>query len=412
MVRLAKSFIPCYDFSGLLKAFTGLLRRNRKTVQIDEVTKMKKTLWLCSVLILSALIAAAACADETHDLPSVDRLLRYGDADARIEVNDDLDAYSIYNGQWSELSDGELKMIILERRSAEKEFTELKVYPPFGDDEGFSDDFEGVDIGRSRLWLRGDLMQKLPSYLRAGSLSEATHLIIAEDIYFPSSTLILTDYKKKDNEDIPEFETAEEMVSYFLAHQPEVESKTYYPVFGSYAFLSIYETSTKRGAIYDAQMTPGRMFARNPEASLQWNHMSEVLGLMNALTDENDTDRENAKTLIGTFDFIPQAETDLWNACLNARKYDVAYQLAGDALWEMAEDLKNLDPSEENRKNYELIIRDKNILALAQYAQYCDYSGFEQSMDSIRNSKEYLAAPDWEWLESAFRDMIDEMFGG
>ena len=369
---------------------------------------MKRILCFCIGLVLCLLTAAAAAEDAA--LPSVDTLMLRGDH-ARSEVSDSLDAYSVLNEQWSEWPTDRLKFIVLERRSPEKEFTELMKYPPFTDNDGFPADFNGVDLGESRVWYRGDLMEKIPSDFRATSLEDATHIILAEDIYFLASTLVLTNYKKRDNEEAPEFESAEEMIEYFAAHQPEVESRAYYPVFESYALITIYETATKRSALYDAKQTPGKLFARNPDAGLQWNNMVYLAELMDALADENAVDEQAAKDLIGSYDFVSQDEKDLWISCLSLKKYGTAGQLVLEYFWKMAEDLKQLDPSDKNQKNYDLIIRERSIPALAQYVQYCDYNGFEKSMDSIRDEKDYLAAPDWEGQENTLQDMISQLFG-
>ena len=129
-------------------------------------------------------------------------------------------------------------------------------------------------------------------------------------------------------------------------------------------------------------------------------------------TDECVTFWEQAaKDLIGSYDFVSQDEKDLWISCLSLKKYGTAGQLVLEYFWKMAEDLKQLDPSDKNQKNYDLIIRERSIPALAQYVQYCDYNGFEKSMDSIRDEKDYLAAPDWEGQENTLQDMISQLFG-
>ncbi|MBR6164716.1 MAG: hypothetical protein IKQ45_02160 [Clostridia bacterium] len=369
---------------------------------------MKRILCFCIGLVLCLLTAAAAAEDAA--LPSIDMLIGMGE-NQRVEVSDNLDAYSVFNEQWSDWPADRLKFIILERRSPEKEFTELMKYPPFSDNDGFPADFDGVDLGESRVWYRGDLMENLSSDFRANSLEDATYIILAEDIYFLASTIVVTNYKKKDNEEAPEFESTEEMIEYFAARQPEVESKAYYPVFESFAFISIYETATKRSALYDTKQTPGKLFARNPDASRHWNNMVYLAELMDILADENAVDASAAKELIESYDFVSQEEKDLWISCLSLKKYGTAGQLALEYFWKMTEDLKQLDPSEKNQKNYDLIIQERNITALGQYVQYCDYGGFEKSMDSIRDEKDYLAAPDWEWQENTLQDMIYQLFG-
>ena len=41
-----------------------------------------------------------------------------------------------------------------------------------------------------------------------------------------------------------------------------------------------------------------------------------------------------------------------------------------------------------------MIIADKNYNVLALFVNYCDYLCFDQSMDSIKALKKYMATPD------------------
>ena len=75
------------------------------------------------------------------------------------------------------------------------------------------------------------------------------------------------------------------------------------------------------------------------------------------------------------------------------------------------EELKNLDPSEENKANYDLIISEKNDMALQLFANYCEYDGFERAISSIESSGDYMAKADTEWLETTLKEVVD-LFGG
>ncbi|MCR5566056.1 MAG: hypothetical protein K6F61_04330 [Clostridiales bacterium] len=367
---------------------------------------MKKILCICICLILALLSLSAAGADT---LPDIDSLLIQGCSE-RTEVLDDLSGYSIANDSFSEITGDTVKLLFLERRSPEKEFTALKQTPPLTGSEGFPDDFEGYDVGPARIWLRGDLMARLPENLRAHSLEEATHIFIAEDIYFYASTLISYDYSKRDDLDPPEFETTEEMTAYFLEHQPVLESVTYYPAFSSYAFLTLYETGTKRCSIFDAKETPCKWFARNREASVQWSNMSTLITLEASVEAGPDYESADAlKNKISNLDFVPDVKKTLWSACLDQGRFDLAAAAITEHFWVMAEELKNLDPSEKNRKNYDLIIAARDAAALGHYVNFCDYSGFEKSIDLIESEKEYLAAPDWDWLEESVQGTVNEL---
>ena len=368
---------------------------------------MKRIPCICVCLMLALFSLSAAGADS---LPDIDSLLTQGCSE-RTEVLDDLSGYSIANGSFSEITGSTVKLLFLERRSPEKEFTALEQTVPLTGSEGFPDDFNGYDAGTARIWLRGDLIARLPENLRARSLEEATHIFIAEDIYLYASTLISYNYSEKDDPDPPEFKTTEEMTAYFLEHRPVPESVTCYPVFSSFAFLTLYETGTKRCSVFEAKETPCKWFARNREAGAQWTDMSTLATLEASVEAGADFEGADAlKDKISGLDFVPDVKKTLWNACLDQGRFDLASAAITEHFWVMAEELKNLDPSEKNRKNYDLIISSRDIAALGHYVSFCDYSGFEKSIGLIEAEKEYLAAPDWEWLEESVQRMVNELF--
>ena len=371
---------------------------------------MKRILCICISIMIVLSAVTMAVADSS--LPTIKSLLSSGKTTKKTEVSDNLAAYSPLNDKWEDWDDSvSPKFLVLERRSPEKEFTKLVTYPPFKDDDGFPDDFMGVDLGKPRLWLRGDLMKMIPSDFRATSLQNATQIIMAEDIYIPTSTLIIYDYTKTDETEAPEFETIEEMTQYLIAHQPQISSKSYCPVFCSLSLVTIYEAKTKKCAIFEVKESPGKQFARNPEASLQWSNMTMILDLLDYLDADMVINVSAVKSQINSMDFVQEEEKKLWISRINAKEYNYTRQLAEAYLWKMTEDLKKLDPSEKNRNNYDLIIQKKDTQALYLYAENCDYSGFDRSMDLIKSSKEFISSPDWAWLESTFQNVMNELFG-
>ena len=320
-----------------------------------------------------------------------------------LRLSDSLEEYQPMNTALEELGDS-LSFIILQRKAADKEFTEYTVYPPFGDDDGFPPDFEGIDTGESKMYLRCDLMRLLPDHLCAASLEEADYLIIAEDLYVWEGTLIVSNYDDNGSGPIPEFNDTEEMLEYFATHQREVSSMTYYPKFGSYAMISLYDVKTQAWTCLDITYFQARRFARNPGASDHWNDMIDLTDLIAAL--EADSGAGSVKDLIEGYDFVSDSDKSLWTDRIDENDYAAAAQSVSDRFWTMAGELKMLDPSEKNRENYDLIISDRNIALLAQYVNYCDYSGFDQSIESIRDQKEYFAAADPDWFESALKEII------
>ena len=365
---------------------------------------MKRVLSFCLCLLLVLPYVNTANAD-TKNLPTINSLLRSGQSKEKVDVSDNLDAYSPLNEQFTDLN-YDFKILILQREAPQKEFTANTTYPPFEDTNGFDEDFSGVDIGNSKLSLRLDLMAQLPAYLCADSLEDATYLIVAENFYEWDGTISVTDFQDDETKDLPEFKDAYEMALYFMEHPRIIDSITYYPKFGVYSMITLYEAKTKKCSIMDITYTASRRFARNPAASEKWNNMTYLADLLDAVDEEAGIHIETAKNLLESIDFIPEEKTDLWTSCIDAQEYSTAHHSITEYYWSMAKELKDLDSSQENKDNYDLIIRDRSRIALSYFVNHCDYSGFDRSITSIETSKDYIAVPDYDWMEQKLMEMI------
>lgn len=364
---------------------------------------------LCVLFILSAWLPAVA-EDKDQALPTIDSLLRSGEQ-GKTEVSDRLDGYHPLNEAFTDV-EYDIKMIILQRDAPLKEFTEKTDYPPFTNADGFDDSFTGTDLGEDRVWLRADLMAQLPASCRAGSMEEATYLLVAENLYEWDGTISSVNYKNNNNAELPEFKDAGEMEAYFLEHPKEVESINYYPKFGAYSIITLYETKTKRAMIADYQYTGSMRFARNPEAGDLWSDMGDLDTLLDSLESEEGVDAETAKGWIGILGFVPEETRNQWISSLDAGEYPAAAQSVSEYYWTMAGNLRALDPSRKNRDNYDLIISARNRSALQLFANYCDYSGFDRSISSIESSGDYIASPDTDWVEQGLNSLVALFNGG
>ena len=206
---------------------------------------MKKALGAFLLGTLVFLLAAATAA--ANELPLIDDVLRdIGTAADRVEVGDDLSMYKAGNADITDF--GSFRMIIVERRNPEKEFTARRYEAPFTGKEGFPDDYEGVDRGETRVWLRCDLMKQLPSYFRAGSMAEADLLVVAQNVYEIAGSVSVTDYEDGREYVLPDFDTVDEMEAYLAAHQPVVTAMTYYPKFCVCDEVIIYKIGTSESS--------------------------------------------------------------------------------------------------------------------------------------------------------------------
>ena len=348
-------------------------------------------------------------ASRGSGLPSIDEALFTMNADSgRIEVSDILEEYDPDN--FGEFDFGQFRIIILERWLPEKEFTEYDSGYPDNYVEDFPDDFAGVDIGESRVWLRCDLMNQLPEELCASSLDDADILIIAESQYFLSGSISVSDFYYSDDEELPEFETIEEMEAYIAEHQPVIKSITYYPKFGAYALIDLYSPVTKTCQIYDYTVTYPRRFARNPVAQEIWYDMEKVAAVLEELNSAAP-DRDLLLYMLGVLEDeeIATGKTAFWKTCIEAGEYRAALSSVNEYYWGMAAELSAADPDEDHRANYSMVIEAQDMQALAMVANFCDYGGFDTPVEEIRDNKEYLAEPDYDWLEGALAELMAEL---
>ena len=369
---------------------------------------MRKLSCILLALVLVLLPGADAFAD-AGPLPTIDEALQAGVSE-KTEVSDRLDNYSVFNDAFDDFTE-DFRVLILQREAPYKEFTALKVYPPFTNENGFPDDFTGVDEGSPRVWLRADLMQQIPEEFRASSLADATYIILAETLYEWDGTISEADYKDADDGELPEFESAEEMAQYLMEHPREVESMTYYPKFGIYSIVTIFEAKTAKSMMYDYAHTASTRFAKNPEAALQLDNMSYLVDLLSGLEAEQGPDEARMEETIKSLEFVPTETQHLWLGSLFTQSYDDTRTYITDYYWTMAEQLKDLDPDEENKANYDLILSEKNLLAFQLFADWCEYGGFERSVTSIEIAKDYMAEADPAWAEEKLQDLVS-LFSG
>lgn len=364
---------------------------------------MKKLLSICISLMLVFLSFSSAIA-EIKNLPSINEVLR-SDMSKKTEVSDNLDNYNPFNGNFDDVS-SDVRILILQREAPQKEFTAKKVYPPFTSNDGFPDDYAGIDIGTSKLWVRCDLMQQLPSYFRASSLEDATYLLIGETTYMLDGSISVSDYKNNSETDLPEFKDTDEMIQYFMDHPKVVESITYYPKFGALSLISFYEVETKKCSWENLTYNKSTRFARNPEASDCWSNMTQVADLLDALNNDSFSESASLIEQIQSAEIIPEEKIKFWSSCIDAKEFKAAKTSVDDYYWSMAEELRSFDPSAEHRENYNLIIQERNRDAMTLFVNFCEYSGFDRSVSSIQLSKDYIATPDNDWIEEQLRATV------
>ncbi len=358
-----------------------------------------------SLLLLLALLCGLSLNAAADAMPTIDQVLSAGELPTEsIEVSDDLSEYD--PDALGEVDYGTLQLIILTRAAPEKEYTKLDSGYPDSMVDGFPDDYSGVDLGAPRVWLRCDLMRQLPSQYRAASLAEADVLIIAENEYVWAGTLVNTTYEDSaGDQEPPEFETTEELREWLAAHSPRIESICYYPKFGVYSLINLYDTGTKTCTPFDYLYTQPLRFAKNPEASDQWENMTVLLRLLQEAAQDTP-DAQAISAALEEIDFVTDTKKAVWSSCLEAQEYSTLFLSADEVFWDMAEALRLMDPSADNQANYRNIIDAQDYGTLYLFAEYCEYSSFDRSIESIGLSKDYLADYDTDWMEAKLQEFL------
>lgn len=377
---------------------------------IYEVRKMKKILCICLCLVLVLMTASEALA--AGKLPSINSVLKKG-TKKKVEVSADLSAYSINNAVLKKLGKN-IKLLILERRAPGKQFTELKKEAPVTEDDGFPDTFKGKDTGKARIWVRGDLMAKVPARYRAKSMKEATYILMAETVYFHSRSLMHYAYKNSIYSYLPEktsFESTEEMIAYYAMRQPELESITFYPMFDAYSLVTMYEVKTKKYSVQDYKQVKTKDVSKNPTAAKRWENMGQLMKVIRALQSDEGVNASSVKKMISDLSFVASKNKNNWTSFINQKDYQKALTYTTNYYWSMAEKLRDEDTDEQHKANYNLIIANRDAAALEYYVKDCNYSGLKESIESIRDSKEYLAKPDTKWLDKALKKVLNKMLG-
>ena len=200
----------------------------------------------------------------------------------------------------------------------------------------------------------------------------------------------------------------EEMEAYLASHQKVISSITFYPKFSVYDEVGFYKVGTAEYSIWDYKYTPAKRFARNPDAVDYWYDM-EDLDRVIVMLSSGEYNNSEVETAVRDLSFVPQEKIDLWLSIIAASEDLTAVSSMDTYFWTMAESLKQLDPSSENQKKYDMIIEAKDKNALALFVDYCDYSGFDTKIETIRLLKEYMAKPDETWKEEILNEVIQEL---
>ena len=372
---------------------------------------MKKRLFLLICLLAGALLVFGAYAEDAV-LPEINDVLA-DLPDGIVEVKADLSRYMPLSGGIADYGQINAKFLILQREMPKKELTEQIFYPPFEgqNTDGFDTDFTGTDIGEPRIWVRCDMMKQIPEEYRAKSLEEAGAIIMAENLYLCSGTLIITNYAQGSGElDLPEFETLEEMEAYLNENQPQIESIVHYPVFANVMIVDLYSAATGECDISNNEIMFVDIPMKNKAAAEQANNMDSLVEiLLRLLADE--VDAADLMSRIADASYIAEDTRMQWISAIGQEKYEDTLEAVWLTYWEMAKELRDLDESEDNRNAYDMVIAEQNFSLLSMLIENGNYTSFDKPIDEIREDYSYLGAQEPEWYETNLQELVSEIVG-
>ena len=341
--------------------------------------KIRRFLSVLLVLTLSALLLTAC--EGKKDAWTLDEALKMVGSDqaaalnGRIPLSDDFSGYDCF-------SDGEYiadsgKILILQREGPEKEYSR-STFP-------YPDDYRGEDKGTAKVWLRTDLMSRIPEHRRAATAEEAETIIMAESYYQWTSTM----------------ESQGESIS-------GMNYDEYRPLFCAFNEVRLYSRENKGGqtVIWEEYCYPE--MRDDPESAALWS----VIGTLKEMTEltQSELKGEQFQTftyyldILDGYGALPRSALErLYELGLDGDTEEIR-DICTDTLWKKAQEFITLDP--DYAEEFSAVVDKKSYEALEELVVSRDYSNVALTDSEILIRKAYMGTPDPEGLES----LIEEAF--
>lgn len=355
-----------------------------------------------AALLLAMLCLCHAQADA---LPTIDQALAAG-GNERVQVQCDIPAFDFY--QASDFLLGDCVAIILERHCPEKEFTPYDSGYPDNYVDGLPDDFTGFDCGEMGTWLRLDLMQELPEWMRASSLEEADFLYIVEDQYYLSGRVAVTTFDiGSDNVPTQEFKSPEALKLYNLTHPRKISAITFYPKFTHELYGYFYNPKTGETMHWAYEAADPKRLARNPRAADLSDTMQDLYKLSEELlSGQLCMSGEELIAFLSNYADVPEEKASFWALCLDNGETAAAFTSIQEYYWVLAEALIEADPVQVQKDSLSRAVAAKNAAFLKELTDIYDYWGFDTPIETIGQGKEYMGQLNGDAYEECFKDFL------
>ena len=342
---------------------------------------MKIRRLLSGFLILTlSLLSLTACQSEKTAWTLDEALQMIGTEQAaalngRIPLSDDFSGYDCYSDGQYIPNDG--KILILQRENPEKEYSRSS-FP-------YPDDYRGEDKGKAKVWLRADLMSRIPEQLRAATAGEAETIIMAESYYQWTSTM----------------ESLAESIS-------GMNYDEYRPLFCAFNEVRLYSRENKGGQsiIWEEYCYPE--MRDDPDSAALWN----VIGTLKEMTEltQSELKGEQFQTftyyldILDGYGALPRSALErLYELGLDGDTEEIR-NICTNTLWKKAQEFITLDP--DYAEEFSAVVDKKSYEALEELVVSRDYSHVAMTDEEILIRKAYMGTPDPERLEIMIGDAL------
>lgn len=339
--------------------------------------KIRRILSVLLILTLSVLLLTA-CEGKKDAWTLNEALKMVGTEQAaalngRIPLSDDFSAYDCYSD--GEYIAGSGKILILQREGPEKEFSRSS-FP-------YPDDYRGEDKGTAKVWLRADLMNRIPEDRRASTTEEAETIIMADTYYQMTATL------------------GSEGKSISGMNYDE-----YHPLFCALHDIRLYSCENKgaQSIVWEEYCYPE--LRAYPEADDLWLAIAAIESMLE--TAHTEPDSERLESLIFCLDnlyfyeALPLSVLDrLYENCIDGDTEEII-KACTDALWGRAAEFMELDP--DYAEEFSQIITAQDYDALEKLIFTLDYSAIDLTDSEMIDRRAYMGTPDPERMTA----LIDE----
>ncbi|MBR4040034.1 MAG: hypothetical protein IKJ11_08055 [Clostridia bacterium] len=351
-----------------------------------------------SVVFMLACILLLGSAAFAEGITLEEALTQVGSVQGDVLLSGDFSALDYFSSMDYVQNSG--KIVVLRRVGPEKEFTVSK--------QVFSDDFNGVDVGETKVYLDMDAMAMIPDEFRAATVDEIGNVIMFETFYLHAGTISSYSAAYETSPSARGLDGAMKDESTELPGEEEVNALEYKAVFTGHAVAALYNAEDGSSLAFDLREFPYAELRSNPEASNVSELMYAAAAVYNACqTQDEETVWESALELILYESVMTEDQLNKLVELLSADvlDYTAFADFMLDIIWDGAGKLCELD--KEYGKLYQKAIDEQSLEGVFYLLSESDYNSISKSDIVIKLNKDYMGKIDMNVLEEMRTDTLD-----